>query len=182
MIEFFRGCSATHPQPSSSTSGLQSGENTLNVLCALRGAQTLVSGRFSDLSRPEPRAAVVSDYIVFLTTPGTHNDTYAESFHRSFFADWQDTRPTSPGQVNEAPPVGSVRFWLSTSTLSFFFLQVLKFAEARSKQMLSCSHPDGQLNAIGCLTTVLPFILLSASANEEQAVCVASSEPIFYCC
>lgn len=63
-----------------------------------------------------------------------------------------------------------------------YFFKVLKFAETRSKQKLSCSHPDGQLDAIGCLTTILPFILLSASANEERAVCVASSEPVIYCC
>lgn len=82
-------------------SGLQSGDNTLNVLCALRVAQSLVSGRFTDVSRPDARAAVLSDYIGFLTTPGSHNDTYAESFHRSFFADWQDSRPTSPHQVKQ---------------------------------------------------------------------------------
>lgn len=96
-------CSTIKPQLFSFPSGLQAGENSLNVLCALRAAQTLVSSRFSDLSHPDARAAVLSDYVCFLTTPGTHNDTYAESFHRSFFADWQDTRPTSPSQVNEAP-------------------------------------------------------------------------------
>lgn len=106
-------CSATKPRLSCVISGLQAGENTLNVLCALRAAQTLVSSRFADLSHPDARAAVLSDYIGFLTTPGTHNDTYAESFHRSFFADWQDPRPTSPAQVKEAPPVGTVRFCLS---------------------------------------------------------------------
>lgn len=87
----------------SSISGLQSGENTLNVLCALRAAQTLVSGQFTDFSRPDAQAAVLSNYVNFLTRPGTHNDTYAESFHRSFFADWQDTSPSSPDQVKEAP-------------------------------------------------------------------------------
>lgn len=92
-------------------SGLQSGDNTLNVLCALRAAQSLVSGHFTDVSQPDARAAVLSDYVHFLTTPGSHNDTYAESNHRSFFADWQDSRPTSPSQVKQTrlvhrlPPV-----------------------------------------------------------------------------
>ncbi|XP_030265087.1 uncharacterized protein LOC115576659 isoform X1 [Sparus aurata] len=128
--------------------GIQSGENTLNVLCSLRAARSLVSGRFTDVSQPDARAAVLSDYVHFLTTPGSHNDTYAESFHRSFFADWQDTRPTSPSQV-------------------------LSFAEKRSRQMLSSSFADGQLDAIGCLPMTLPFILLSASANEERALSAA---------
>lgn len=30
----------------------------------------------------------LEDYVAFMTTPGTHNDTYAESFHRDFFKNW----------------------------------------------------------------------------------------------
>lgn len=36
--------------------------------------------------------------------------------------------------------------------------------------MLNSSRADGQLNAIGCLPMAIPFILLSATANEEEAV------------
>ncbi|XP_013864040.1 uncharacterized protein LOC106517628 [Austrofundulus limnaeus] len=125
---------------------LRAGDNTLNVLCSLRAAQTLVHGRFSDVSQPDARAAVLSDYVHFLTTPSSHADTYAESFHRSFFADWRDRRPTCPREV-------------------------LMFAETRSRRMLSSPFPDGQLDAIGCLPMILPFVLLSA--NEEQAVSAA---------
>ncbi|XP_029282978.1 uncharacterized protein LOC115005344 isoform X2 [Cottoperca gobio] len=126
--------------------GLRAGDNTLNVLCSLRAARSLVSGRFLDVSQPDARAAVLSDYVHFLTTPGSHRDTYAESFHRSFFASWQDSRPTSPRQV-------------------------LEFAEKRSSRALSSSFPDSQLDAIGCLPMILPFVLLSAS--QEQAVSAA---------
>ncbi|KAK9524287.1 hypothetical protein VZT92_018137 [Zoarces viviparus] len=128
--------------------GLQSGDNTLNVLCSLRVARSLVGGHFGDVSQPDARAAVLSDYVHFLTMPGSHRDTYAESSHRSFFSSWQDSRPTSPRQV-------------------------LAFAEKCSRQKLSSSFPDSQLDAIGCLPMILPFILLSASANEEQAVSAA---------
>ncbi|XP_047432365.1 uncharacterized protein LOC125000759 [Mugil cephalus] len=125
--------------------GLQAGDNTLNVLCSLRAAQSLVAGGFRDVSCSDARAAVLSDYVQFLTSPGSHGDTYAESFHRSFFSDWQDSRPSSPREV-------------------------LSFAEKRSRRHLSLSFPDGQLDAIGCLPMILPFVLLSASTNEEQAV------------
>jgi hypothetical protein len=30
----------------------------------------------------------LKDYVKFMTTPGSHNDTYAESFHRDFFANY----------------------------------------------------------------------------------------------
>ncbi|XP_029985610.1 uncharacterized protein LOC115416045 isoform X2 [Sphaeramia orbicularis] len=128
--------------------GLQAGHNTLNVLCSLRVARTLVRGGFADVSTADARGAVLSNYVHFLTTPGSHKDTYAESFHRSFFADWQDVRPTAPTQV-------------------------LTFAEKRSRLKLSSTFPDGQLDAIGCIPMILPFILLSASANEDQAVSAA---------
>lgn len=55
-----------------------------------------------------------------------------------------------------------------TNLLAVF--QVLKFAEERSGMKTSSLFPDCQLDAIGCLPMILPFILLSASANEERAV------------
>lgn len=30
----------------------------------------------------------LKDYVAFMTTPGTHNDTYAATAHRMFFANW----------------------------------------------------------------------------------------------
>ncbi|XP_051799210.1 uncharacterized protein LOC110970374 isoform X1 [Acanthochromis polyacanthus] len=47
------------------------------------------------------------------------------------------------------------------------------FAEERSRLKLSSSFPDSQLDAIGCLPMILPFVLLSTSANEERAVSAA---------
>ncbi|XP_036401443.1 uncharacterized protein LOC118789205 [Megalops cyprinoides] len=128
--------------------GLRAGENTLNTLCALRVVQTLAGGKFGSVAEQGARAEVLADYVQFLTTPGTHDDTYAESFHRVFFADWQEERPTSPSKV-------------------------LEFAERRYKQKMNVSFPDSQLNAIGCLPMAIPFVLLSATADEEQAVTAA---------
>jgi ADP-ribosylglycohydrolase len=63
--------------------GMVAGENTLNAVCArvvLRGI-TDNQGTYS-------KAKFLEDYVKFMTTPGTHNDTYAESFHRDFFKNW----------------------------------------------------------------------------------------------
>lgn len=35
----------------------------------------------------------LSTYVKFMTTPGSHNDTYAESFHRDFFSNWANGVP-----------------------------------------------------------------------------------------
>lgn len=125
---------------------LLAGANTLNVLCAVRAARVLSSVRC--VSDASARAAVLQDYVQFMTTPGSHRDTYAESFHRGFFCDWQQLRPTEATQV-------------------------LEFAERRSTRMLTAARVDDQLNAIGCLPMAIPFILLSATANEDEAVCAA---------
>lgn len=105
----FQGCSSDLAlcdinKPSCLPVGLQSGDNTLNTLCSLRAAQALVSSHVTDVSQPDARATVLSDYVRFLTTPASHSDTYAESCHRSFFSDWQHRRPTSPCEVKQTSP------------------------------------------------------------------------------
>eukprot|EP00200_Dunaliella_tertiolecta_P005344 CAMPEP_0202358460 /NCGR_PEP_ID=MMETSP1126-20121109/12118_1 /ASSEMBLY_ACC=CAM_ASM_000457 /TAXON_ID=3047 /ORGANISM="Dunaliella tertiolecta, Strain CCMP1320" /LENGTH=338 /DNA_ID=CAMNT_0048951625 /DNA_START=249 /DNA_END=1265 /DNA_ORIENTATION=- len=62
--------------------GMKAGENTLNALCArvvMRGIAA--NGGY------DPKH-ILDEYVKFMTTPGSHNDTYAESFHRDFFANW----------------------------------------------------------------------------------------------
>lgn len=62
--------------------GMQPGENTLNALCARVVTRGMAQrGGYS----PE---GFLEDYVKFMTTPGSHNDTYAESFHRDFFRNW----------------------------------------------------------------------------------------------
>ncbi|XP_015219821.2 uncharacterized protein [Lepisosteus oculatus] len=128
--------------------GLQAGDNTLNVLCALKAARTLTEGQFRMVNEEGARAAVLSDYVHFMTTPGSHEETYAESFHRSFFADWQEHKPVSPSKI-------------------------LEFAVNRCRRKMRASHPDSQLDAIGCLPMAIPFILLSATEEQDQAVTAA---------
>lgn len=124
--------------------GLKAGDNTLNVLVALRAGLVLGQGRSEAWTR-EARAAVLKDYVDFMRTPGSHKDSYAESWHRDFFKDWSKTRPTTAEQI-------------------------LDFAESRSQIKLKSQRFDSQLDAIGCLPMILPFVLLSAPANQERAV------------
>lgn len=62
--------------------GLQAGDNTLNLLCA----RLLIRG-LTAAGGPDP-AAFLRDYVVFMTAPDSHRDTYAESYHRAFFANY----------------------------------------------------------------------------------------------
>jgi len=62
--------------------GMQAGDNTLNLLCARVLLRSLNKVGHYD------SADFLREYISFMTEPDRHNDTYAESFHRDFFASY----------------------------------------------------------------------------------------------
>jgi ADP-ribosylglycohydrolase len=69
--------------------GMRAGENTLNAIVLRLLARTLSSEK--DLPRelargaPYSPSAFLGSYVAFMQTPGSHNDTYAETWHRMFF-------------------------------------------------------------------------------------------------
>ena len=60
--------------------GLDAGDNTLEAQLARLLCRSLASHRGLDVP------AFADEYIRFMTTPGSHNDTYAATAHRMFFA------------------------------------------------------------------------------------------------
>lgn len=60
--------------------GMRRGDNTLNLLCV-----RVLLRRLTAAGGCDP-AGFLRDYIAFMTAPDSHNDTYAESYHRDFFA------------------------------------------------------------------------------------------------
>ena len=60
--------------------GMRRGENTLNLLCV-----RVLLRRLTVAGGCDP-VGFLRDYIDFMTSPDSHNDTYAESYHRDFFA------------------------------------------------------------------------------------------------
>ena len=67
--------------------GLQNGDNTLNLLCVrvlLRSMNKL--GRYDS-------EGFLREYVRFMTTPDSHRDSYAESYHRGFFANYASGVP-----------------------------------------------------------------------------------------
>jgi len=67
--------------------GMRAGENTLNALCARLVTRGIAAEKGYSSKR------FLSDYVSFMTTPGSHNDTYAESFHRDFFSNFAAGAP-----------------------------------------------------------------------------------------
>ena len=62
--------------------GMQAGDNTLNLLCSRVLLRSLTTNGHYD------PADFLREYIRFMTEPERHNDTYAESYHRDFFANY----------------------------------------------------------------------------------------------
>ncbi|KAH9490697.1 hypothetical protein Btru_032813 [Bulinus truncatus] len=126
--------------------GMKAGDNTLNAVMALHELQTMVAFDH-DLIKPDRdlRGALLEDYVKFMTTPGSHNDTYAESFHRSFFRAWTDS-----GEPKSAA-------------------DLLEFAEKRSQSMMK-SQPDHQLAVVGSLVPAIPWIIRNAHKTEKECV------------
>jgi len=60
--------------------GMAAGDNTLEGVLTRNVIRVVgEAGKFN----PD---AIISDYVSFMTTPGSHNDTYASTAHRMFFA------------------------------------------------------------------------------------------------
>ncbi|GAB1261810.1 ADP-ribosylglycohydrolase family protein [Aurantivibrio plasticivorans] len=69
--------------------GMKAGENTLNAHCARLLMRTL-----ADTGRRYDPDAFLDAYIDMMTAePARHPDTYAESYHRGFFANWAAGKP-----------------------------------------------------------------------------------------
>ena len=67
--------------------GMAAGDNTLNAVVARVVMRAYTTAGAADTQQ------FLEDYVAFMTTPGSHRDTYAESYHRMFFANWAQKLP-----------------------------------------------------------------------------------------
>lgn len=128
--------------------GMAPGDSTLTTLCCLEILQALkeVDPDGSVEDQRHLRAQAFTRFVSFLTTPGSHNDTYAESFIRAFFQDW--------AQLDSPPTAADA---------------LIRFAEQRSQEKLS-GPGDHQLTGISCLMMAVPWVLHNAHRDEETCV------------
>lgn len=82
---------------------LAAGENTLEASLA----RVLMEGLSSD-NAVVSAETFRSRYISFMTTPGTHNDTYASTCHRMFFKNWMASIPPEKCPSNDGHNVDTM--------------------------------------------------------------------------
>jgi len=82
---------------------LDAGENTLEaqLMMVMMRSITTNNGVFD-------RDLFVNDYVEFMTTPGSHNDTYASTAHRMFFANREKGKPLRECPDNDRHNVDTI--------------------------------------------------------------------------
>jgi ADP-ribosylglycohydrolase len=144
--------------------GMPAGSNTLNAHCARAVTRSLTAN-----SAKYSQDAFIESYISLLTSdPPKHPDTYAESYHRAFFANFENGVPPQKcgakthdtasigGLVTLAPIVISERF-AGTS---------LEATQRICMEHLWLTHPDKALAQISSDYVSLLDALLFR--NEQQ--------------
>ena len=141
--------------------GMPAGENTLNAQCARLMLRHLHSGSYDGPS-------FLEEYVHFMTAdPPQHPDTYAESFHRGFFANWRAGKDlTRCGAVtHDTPSVGGL---VMIGALSLPLLaRSMPVAEVQSaaRNQLGYTHPDQGLAKICDAYVLLLSKLLDSSTS-----------------
>ena len=72
--------------------GLKAGENTLDAQIVRVLTASIIS------NKQLKREGFLKEYVEFMTTKGSHNDVYASTAHRMFFANWIQQKP-----LNQCP-------------------------------------------------------------------------------
>jgi ADP-ribosylglycohydrolase len=130
---------------------LKAGENTLNVkLCSLLMDSLTAGGGYD----PDD---YLRRYIEFMTTPGSHRDTYIEECHRNFFANRARKLPPRRCGVNEKHIGGLVMM----IPLLLYYHARPDTARAAALEHLALTHPGPKMAEAGRLVADLLLAVLS---------------------
>ena len=145
--------------------GMQAGENTLNAHCArvIIRSLTATGGYYH-------KDHFLDDYIAFMTAdPPLHPDTYAESYHRGFFANLDAGKPKDrcAAVTHDTPSIGGLvtiaPILLAGQLLGRSLLEVRE----QCLEHLFLTHPDKTLGHICTIYTELLETLLFC--DQEQS-------------
>lgn len=129
---------------------LKAGENTLNLkLSALLIKHILANdGYDADL--------YLSTYIDFMTTPGSHRDTYVEEYHRYFFTNYASGKPPTACGVQEKHISGLI----GMIPLAVYYAHDPDLARRKALAHLGLTHLGPRMAAAGefLMDVLLPVL------------------------
>jgi len=152
--------------------GMQAGDNTLNACCARLMLRHLVANNGYNKSR------WLDDYIEFMTaSPAQHPDTYAESYHRGFFANLKSGLPADMcgAKTHDTPSMGAL---VTVAPLAIALLS--KYSVQRVREIccehVRLTHPDdGLFKVVNQYVSVINNLLRD---RDEQTNDLATSAAI----
>lgn len=151
--------------------GMEAGDNTLNLLCARVLLRSLtVNGRHDS-------ADFLREYVSFMTTPDRHNDTYAESYHRDFFANYARGLPAERCAGAEGHDTASIGGLVSLPPVVFaaMHLGAPAAASAAALAQLRLTHRSAQLEHFALeFCDVLVHLLGDPSPHIAPLACAAA--------
>lgn len=147
--------------------GLPAGENTLNGHCARLVVRLLTvqaglydSGRFLEA------------YVAFMTNPQPqHPDTYAESYHRGFFANVVAGKPLDKcGAVtHDTPSVGGLVTVAPLAVAELLRERNVARVQAACRQHLALTHPDeGLFGVCDTYVSLLDALLFRGDSTADR--------------
>jgi ADP-ribosylglycohydrolase len=149
--------------------GMKAGENTLNAHCVRVTMRSLSSnqGAYS-------KETFLENYIALLTADEPkHPDTYAESYHRGFFANLEQGVPADKcgAKTHDTASVGGL---VMLAPIVFCGLQnalSITDVKAQCHEHLMLTHPDDYLAKIaGDYVELLARLLLRDEAEDPQEI------------
>jgi ADP-ribosylglycohydrolase len=150
--------------------GMVAGENTLNALCARVAVRSVTAeqGRYS-------KARWLADYVAFMTTPGSHNDAYAESYHRDFFGNW--AKGVAPEQCageegHDTPSIGGF-VTMPPVAIAEFVANGRPAALAAARQHLLTTHKSDALTAFADVYVAALLDVLDGKALQPTVEAAA---------
>ncbi len=150
--------------------GMKAGENTLNAHCARALIRCLAENQGGYTEN-----AFLDAYIQLLTSPNPlHPDTYAESYHRGFFANLETgKKPQNSGAVtHDTASVGGLVTIGPLALVSLLGGKECTEVKALCRRHLALTHPSEEL-AIVCDYYVELIQRLLCRENESARTIIA---------
>jgi len=120
--------------------GMLAGENTLNAHCSRAAMRSLIGNKGH-----YDAGLFLDEYIELMTAePAMHPDTYAESYHRGFFANLSDGKPRDKcGAVtHDTASIGGLVTVTPIAISEILQGTPLNMVQTLCRQHLQLTHPD----------------------------------------
>lgn len=152
--------------------GMHAGDNTLNLLCARVLLRSLIANHTYNATD------FLHAYVRFMTEPDQHNDTYAESYHRDFFANYAKGVAPEACAGNEGHDTASMGGLVSLPIVIMASLQAgdLNSTNTAALTQQRLTHRSAELERHTLELSQLLFHLFNDTAPQtESLACAAAS-------